>query len=848
MQSIGGVKMYLVLSINYFNDMPNEQKDYIQMLKTKGRLNTKITTNSLKIVCDKKDARYIKSIDNVKLIFELKNGGCLLLLGNIGCVYTGNFCGEFFCKRVVIEEGSEYKNIKGVEFEIDFSNPLGCTSNDVMKERLQEIVNNPNFVFNLNQFDEFMDIFQYYKKLSAELNNNISYKIINISKEYCFISTALKNFDNDYKEEVYDINGILIGYKFEQYIYEQLDSEVRDNVQFLCDIEIDAEKSDIKRIKSIGNDNIYVSNIKIVGEKDIKELNQFVINNAVNYKDHIMITGELKKYDDNYQYLNLYDMGQKIKVESIDNSLRLINQGASGAASELLTYLIGDEPMPCASKKSVTKDIVTKDIEPYIAGLNESQKAAFMMCIDGSPVSLIKGPPGTGKTHVINAIVQYITKELGEKTIISSQTHIAIDNVLDKLMTNYDAIIPNRITNRKNKYSGEEIDKTLYTTWATKFADHNNRASDKNLANTILEDMQRFNGQKRFIYSEETDSSDFKVIGATTTTSAIAGKKGLEVLEGYDWLIIDEVSKCPITEVLRYLPYVSKIIMVGDDYQLAPLLEFNKEDVKHLPSYNEDKYEKLQQIYEQSVFADTLEKARKCDRLVILNENYRSVKDVLACYNVLYDNTLVGKREIVNPNVVQINSKVIDNNKNVFFIEVLNGKEAMDGTSRFNLEELEATKEILKMLMKEIVNPFQVSVAAIFPYGAQISKFHKNNITLINEAKKLFKTFDIDTVDAFQGKEADIVLLNTVVADSSKRNFLNDFRRINVSMSRAKDKLFIFGNSHVLSRIDMKKTGMAERKYFKDIIEYIKLNGQYIKYDGGIINEPITSKRIIELA
>lgn len=835
--------MRLSLNLNHFNDMPEEQKDIIRMLKGSGMVKTKITTNAKKITYDRKDSRYIKSLDNVKLVFQLEDGGALLLLGNICCVYTGNFCGEFFCKRVVIEEGNSYGNIRGFEFEVDFSNPLNNTPNDVLKEYLKVIADSSEFEYNINQFDEFMDIFGFYKQLSAELNNNVTYSILSISKEYCFISTDVKDFDSDYKEEVYDINGILIGYKFDEYIYEQLESDIKDSVQFLCDIEIDAEKSDIKRIKAIGADNIYVSNIKNVGEKDVKQLNQFIITNAVNNKEHIILTGSLKNYDDKYEYLNLYDMGQKIKIESIDNSLRLINQGASGAASELLTYLIGDEPMPSNGRKRVTKDI-----KPYIEGLNESQKAAFMMCIDGSPVSLIKGPPGTGKTHVINAIVQYIIKELGEKVIISSQTHIAIDNVLDKLMANYDVIIPNRITNRRNKYSGDEIDKTLYKTWAMKFAEHNERASDKDLAEKVLADMQHFNGQKQFIYSEETDSSDFKVIGATTTTSAIAGKKGLEVLEGYNWLIIDEVSKCPITEVLRYLPYVSKIIMVGDDYQLAPLLEFNKEDVEHLPSYDEDKFEKLQQIYEQSVFADTLEKAKRCDRLVILNENYRSVKDVLACYNVFYDNTLIGRREEVNPTIKQINSNTFDNSKNVFFIEVLNGKEAIDGTSRFNLEELDATKDILKRLMKEVENPSNVSVAAIFPYAAQISKFHKNNITLINEAKKLFKSFDIDTVDAFQGKEADIVLLNTVVADSSRKNFLNDFRRINVSMSRAKDRLFIFGNSHVLSRIEMKKTGMPERKYFKDIIEYIRNKGQYIKYDGGIIDEPITSKRTIKLA
>jgi chromosomal replication initiation ATPase DnaA len=79
-------------------------------------------------------------------------------------------------------------------------------------------------------------------------------------------------------------------------------------------------------------------------------------------------------------------------------------------------------------------------------GLNDSQRRAFLMAVDGSPVSLIKGPPGTGKTHVINAIVQYITKELKQKVVISSQTHVAIDNVLDELMENYDLIIPNRIT------------------------------------------------------------------------------------------------------------------------------------------------------------------------------------------------------------------------------------------------------------------------------------------------------------------------------------------------------------------------------------------------------------------
>lgn len=190
--------------------------------------------------------------------------------------------------------------------------------------------------------------------------------------------------------------------------------------------------------------------------------------------------------------------------------------------------------------------------------------------------------------------------------------------------------------------------------------------------------MANFNGEFRFRYSEEVDS-EFSVIGVTTTTSAISGKKGFETLKGYDWLIIDEVSKCPITEVLRYLPYVNRIIMVGDDFQLAPLLEFTKEDVKELPSYDEDMFEKMQTIYEQSVFAKVLSKAEESNRLVLLNENYRSVKQVLTCYNIFYNGELIGRREEVIPEKAHFANPAFED-KDALFVEVLGGQETKDGT------------------------------------------------------------------------------------------------------------------------------------------------------------------------
>ena len=815
-----------------------EQLEMLMAIDDGNYHDVKITTNILDLRYDRRDQRLLTAINGVKVIYKMANGGSLILIGNLGCSFRQPFGGEFFVKKVVVEENTVFDNIVGANERLIFTNyPVDISS---MQNKLAEISKDPNLVFNLSQFDEFMEIFEFYKALSSELNNNTHYSIESISRPYYFVPIDQKEIEVEEEYAIKNQNGIVIGYKLEDYKFETLSTELQDCVLRLIDVKIKASVKDIKKIKGF-SDNLYLSDESEINEKNDRNLNSFDLKNIYTEEDGLVLSGEAKTIIDNARYLHLYDMGQKVKLESIDNSLRLINQGASGAAAELLEYIIGDKQMPSNYSRRTLNDKKDK----YIVHLDESQKQAFLMATDGSPVSLIKGPPGTGKTYVINAIVQYITKELKQKVVISSQTHVAIDNVLDEIMENHDPIIPNRITNRRNKYSDQEIDTTIYKTWAKKFSEHNKLARNQGLATQILQDIANFNGEKKFRFSESVELSDYSVIGATTTTSAIGGKKGLELFEGYDWLIIDEVSKCPITEVLRYLPYVSKIIMVGDDYQLAPLLEFQKEEVESLTAYNEDMFEKLKKTYEESVFAKTLEKAKKVGRLVTLNVNYRSVAPVLNAYNIFYNRELIGMREKVKPSKVQFSDKYqMFNDKDVFFVDVKNGKEATEGTSRYNVEELRATREILEMLLENTLNPEKVSVSAIFPYGAQIDKFQRENKELINKARKTFKSFEIDTVDAFQGRETDIVLVNTVVTDMSRGNFLNDFRRINVSMSRARDKLSIFGNPTTLSNIDMKVSSGGKRRYFADIIDDIKRFGQSIKFDGGIDYEFASKPKI----
>lgn len=816
------------------------EKELSKKLEINKVYSAKCSTIKNIVEYDKKNESDIKSLKMIKVAVPF-DSGTLLLFCNLGCRYKAPYGGELYIQKFTILNKTPYSKVNGVKINLEFITT--DTNTTKMKKKLRTLYNHKDFIYSLKQFDDFMRVFNYYQTISNELNNNASYNIRSISNSKKFISVKEKSLFNhlgQLKSEysslisVYNSDSIILGYYIPEYTYDSFNNLLQTKVLNVLEITIDYSNNIIRQIKQL-KDNIYLSSgPKLnINNRSLRSEN-FI--NVVKKKDKIVLTIEESNIGKK-NFLNLYNMGQQIKVDSIDDSLKLIKQGSTSEASDLIEYLIGDKEMPNIEKK------LNANTKTYTKGLDDSQIEAFNKAVDSSPVTLIKGPPGTGKTHVINAITQYITKELGEKVVISSQTHVAIDNVLDELMKNSDIIIPQRITNKKNKYSEEDLDKTLYDTWGVNFRNHTKNSKNIELSKKILSDLDSFKGDKVIAYSKNLKSkSDYTVIGATTTTSAIRGKKGLDLFKDYKWLIIDEVSKCPITEVLRYLAYIDKIILVGDDYQLAPLLEFREEDVKRLECYDVRKYNELVRVYEESIFSKTIDKARKSNRLVELNNNYRSLPSVLDAYNIFYNDSLISKRLDTSPSIVEFSKDSIYNSNDTFFVNVLDGLEQRDGHSKYNVSETNATAVVLEEMINSVKCPSTVSVSAIFPYAAQISLFTKDKKELINLAKKTFFSFEIDTVDSFQGRESDIVLVNTVVT-TNNRNFLSDFRRINVSLSRAKDKLIIFGNKDTLSNIKMKVSGGLEKIYFKDIIDNIKSNSsrtKYIEYtnQGGLHIEP----------
>ena len=106
-----------------------------------------------------------------------------------------------------------------------------------------------------------------------------------------------------------------------------------------------------------------------------------------------------------------------------------------------------------------------------------------------------------------------------------------------------------------------------------------------------------------------------------------------------------------------------------------------------------------------------------------------------------------------------------------------------------NTQEADLVKKIIEKLVQDGASPEAIGV--ISPYAAQISYLYQ----ILEEVKGV----EIATVDGFQGREKDIIVISFVRCnDNGEVGFLNDKKRLNVSITRAKQLLIVVGDAATL--------------------------------------------------
>ncbi len=139
-------------------------------------------------------------------------------------------------------------------------------------------------------------------------------------------------------------------------------------------------------------------------------------------------------------------------------------------------------------------------------------------------------------------------------------------------------------------------------------------------------------------------------------------------------------------------------------------------------------------------------------------------------------------------------------NKPMFFYSITGMEEiSSSGTSYLNRTEASYVEKIVTHLLKMGVTPNQIGV--ITPYDGQKQYVHEYMRRSGSLAASLYEAIEVASVDAFQGREKDFILVSCVRSSESQGiGFLSDPRRLNVALTRSRLGLILLGNPRVLSK------------------------------------------------
>lgn len=297
------------------------------------------------------------------------------------------------------------------------------------------------------------------------------------------------------------------------------------------------------------------------------------------------------------------------------------------------------------------------------------------------------------------------------------------------------------------------------------------------------------------------------------TTNSTAGSELMQN-HSFDTLFIDEATQATEPSCLIPITKTEKVVMAGDHKQLPPTIINQKAKQKGL---------------EKTLFERMIQNIDR-EHTALLQTQYRMNKKIMEYPNKQFYNNKLEPASQVKEHTLKDLTKQKNNHieprEPITFIDT-NGtpeRQPPGSTSKQNKGEAKITKKTLKELLKTNINPKQIGV--ITPYDAQVE--------LLQQKLPKKQNLEIKTVDGFQGREKEVIIVSLVRSNQqNKIGFLKDLRRLNVTITRAKRKLILIGDTKTL------KTN----KTYKKLINYIKKQGHYIKTNPEPKQNPKKEKR-----
>ncbi|KAJ9680403.1 hypothetical protein PVL29_019664 [Vitis rotundifolia] len=385
--------------------------------------------------------------------------------------------------------------------------------------------------------------------------------------------------------------------------------------------------------------------------------------------------------------------------------------------------------------------------------LNNDQRQAILKILTAKDYALILGMPGTGKTSTMVHAVKALLMR-GASILLTSYTNSAVDNLLIKLKAqNIDFVRIGR-----HEVVHEEIQGHCFS------------GMDIN----SVEDIK--------LRLDQVSVVAVTCLGITNPL--LANKR-------FDICIMDEAGQTTLPVSLGPLMFASIFVLVGDHYQLPPLVQSAEARENGMGI---SLFCRLSEAHPQAISA--------------LQSQYRMCQGIMALSNALiYGNRLrCGSSQIANARLKFSSSnsisswlkKALDPERPVIFIntDMLSAFEAKDHKTVNNPIEACIISEVAEELVNNGIEGEDIGI--ITPYNSQANLIRHTVSTT---------SVEINTIDKYQGRDKDCILVSFVRSSENPRNctssLLGDWHRINVALTRAKRKLIMVGSFRTLSKVPL---------------------------------------------
>lgn len=412
--------------------------------------------------------------------------------------------------------------------------------------------------------------------------------------------------------------------------------------------------------------------------------------------------------------------------------------------------------------------------ESQLTTMNEDQRAAVSKVLAAQDYALILGMPGTGKTTTIAQLIGALLAE-GKSILLTSYTHTAVDNILLKIR---DIAPANSVL----------------------------RLGVPAKINAEVQKFCHLGSTPRGSIAEVDEAyMGCQVVAAT----CMGMNHPLFRRRAFDVCVVDEASQITLPTSLGPLLHARTFVLVGDHYQLPPLVQ-DKSAIDG--GLDVSLFRHLSEQHPQAVAA--------------LGKQYRMCEEIMSLSNALiYDGQLRCGNDAVARRVLDVKhvdaltsfhgadsvSCATPSRHNACWLEESCKPERKvvfvntDAAGKTAVETLTSGKNITNQFEATLTAQLVVSLLAIGVPGKEIGviTLYRSQLALL---RQLFKTagitseVEIDSADRFQGRDKECVILSMVRSNEAGvvGDLLKDWRRVNVALTRARSKLIVLGSRQTL--------------------------------------------------